>query len=261
MNFNLMKKDLIIQVFIYLSGVFSILYSIALNICVSFTNVFHYFFLIVGIIILFGGKMFRRIRKGELHLPKWLLRISCVLAVVLLIGFGMIEAIIIHATVNEAPKNLSYIIVLGAGLKGEKPSLTLAHRLDKSYEYLIENPDTKVIVSGGQGYDEPITEALAMERYLIEKGIDKERIIKEEDSTSTYENLKFSKELLNEMGEDVTSLKIGIISNDFHIFRALHLAKELSYQEVYGCSAKSVFWLKPNNYIREAFAVVKDCIF
>lgn len=256
-----MKKVRVIQFLIYFFGICSMLYCLALNICVSFTNVFHYFFLVAGIILFIFGKIFKRIRMGKIHLPKWLICIGCVLTLLCFICFGVIEGVIIHAAVSTAPKNLSYIIVLGAGLNGEKPSLTLTYRLDKSYEYLMANPDAKVIVSGGQGFDEPITEALAMERYLIEKGIDRERILREDASTSTYENLKFSKELLKMRGEDITSLKVGIVSNDFHIYRALYLARELSYNEVYGCSAKSVIWLKPNNYIREAFAVIKDCVF
>lgn len=258
--FYLMRKEKVLQILLYISGVLSILYSIALNVFISFTNIFHYFFLFVGLILVIFGIGFKQIHKRILHLPKWVFRIGFGFAIVGFVFFSVIEGIIICAAVQDTPSDLSHIIVLGAGLKGDKPSLTLKQRLDKSYEYLMDHPNTKVIVSGGQGFDEPVTEASAMERYLLDKGIKKERIIKEEASTSTYENLKFTKDLLYERGEDVTALKIGIVSNDFHIFRALHLAKELAYGEVYGCSAKSITWLKPNNYIREAFAVVKDCI-
>lgn len=208
--------------------------------------------------------MFRKLLKKtaahELKIPKTIGRIVSAFVLFGSIFFMVIEGLIINGALKTPPKDLDYLIVLGAGLRGDKPSLTLSYRLDLAYDYLMQNEHTKVLVSGGQGFDEPVTEAFAMEKYLLDKGIEKNRILKEETSTSTYENLKFSKELFKEQESIPDSLKIGIVSNDFHIYRALHLAKELSYQNVYGCGAKSVGWLIPCNYIREAFAVVKDCI-
>ena len=88
------------------------------------------------------------------------------------------------------------VIVLGAGLRGENLSLILRNRLDAAVEYYNENPEAVIVVSGGQGPDEDIPEAEAMERYLYEQGVPLNKIIKEDKSTSTEENFKFSKELL-----------------------------------------------------------------
>lgn len=255
-----MKKSKIVQFILIFSGIISILYSIALNLFISATNIFHYFFIFFGIFLIVLSCVIRKIQNGTLQIPKGIrlvFRISCMVGVLI---FIILEGVIIGASVRKPPENLDYLIILGAGLRGDRPSLTLAYRLDKAYEYMLINENTIAVVSGGQGFDEVIPEAEAMANYLMDKGIPKERILLEKKSTSTYENLKFSKELISSQNTDFSRLSIGVVTNNFHIFRALHLAKDLSYENVYGCSAKSLIWLMPNNYIREAFAVIKDCI-
>ncbi len=114
--------------------------------------------------------------------------------------FILVEGIILKDIVvnkNKDPK-VEYLIILGAGLKGDVPSEVLKYRLNKAVEYYKKNPDTIFIVSGGQGKDELISEAEAMEIYLSKRGIPIKNIIKEDKSTSTYENLKFSDKIIKE---------------------------------------------------------------
>ncbi len=98
---------------------------------------------------------------------------------------------------KEVSNEIPYILILGAKLFGDKPSQSLQNRLDVALKYLNENPKTKAIVSGGQGEDEDIPEAHSMRNYLVAHGINANRILIEDRSTSTYENLKFSKRFIS----------------------------------------------------------------
>lgn len=156
---------------------------------------------------------------------------------------------------NVASGKHTYLIVLGAKVKpGGIPSLSLQYRLDVALDYLKENPHTKVIVSGGQGPDEEQTEASFMRDYLIANGIEKNRIITEEQSTSTYENLYYSFALLPETEQAVT-----IVSNDFHLRRATYIANELGYEtDVIVASTPKSVEIKLN--IRERLALLRTYI-
>ena len=129
--------------------------------------------------------------------------------------------------------------------------------MEKGYEYLEAHPKTKAVLSGGQGPDEIMTEAQAMYVYLVNKGIDKERLILEDESHSTYENLTNSFKLIDAEKENAT---ISVVSNRFHILRAQIQAKKLG-RAVGGIGARSYVYLIPNYYFREFFAVMKEIVF
>ena len=153
---------------------------------------------------------------------------------------------------NEADGTNEYVVVLGAKVKpGGIPSLSLKYRLDVALDYLQKHPSVKAIVTGGQGADEDRTEASVMAAYLIEHGIDQNRIMLEDQSTSTYENLLYAKELLP---KEVTS--ITIISNDFHLKRAVILAGKVGLQAdvLAAPTPKSV---NTKSRIRERLALIK----
>lgn len=175
----------------------------------------------------FGGKRpFRRLSK-----IKWLrVTVSIVLAVFTLY-FAVIEGLVISGMAADGQEDLDYIIVLGAKVNGTNPSLALRCRIDRAYEYLTENPDTVAILSGGQGNGEDISEAEAMRRSLVERGISEDRLILESRSTSTEENLDFSYAII---GEDANS--VGLITNNFHVWRAVRAAKAQG-REACGISA------------------------
>ena len=110
-------------------------------------------------------------------------------------------------------KNLDYIIVLGAHVDGTRMTLALLERSRRALLYLEENPGTKAVLSGGKGDGENISEAEAMYRYLTGHGIDGDRLIREEESTSTKENLEFS---CRKIG--TTDCSVGVVTNNFHVW-------------------------------------------
>jgi len=163
-----------------------------------------------------------------------------------------------YGTIDNVDYDEDVVIILGAGIHGEQVTLTLARRLDKAVEYYAHNPDVVFVVSGGQGYQESITEALAMERYLIARGIPPENIIKEELSTSTYENFLFSDAILSQ--EFPSGYSAALITNNYHVYRAERMAQYA------GVSARhmgaAVTWYSiPAEYLREMMAVVKLWVF
>lgn len=189
-----------------------------------------------------------------------IIRVSVLIAkaglTVFLASFLLVEALIVHSAVYTGSGEADYLLVEGAALHGATPSLELFQRLEKAAEYLEQNSELVVIVSGGQGPRETITEAEAMKRHLVGKGIPEERIIKEDRSTSTYENLKFSGELIRR-ADKRQDIKLAIVTSDFHIFRSRFLARRLGFTAT-GVPAGTPLYIAPNHYVREYFAVVKS---
>ncbi|MBB4824384.1 uncharacterized SAM-binding protein YcdF (DUF218 family) [Sporosarcina luteola] len=147
-----------------------------------------------------------------------------------------------------------FAVILGAKVNGETPSLTLRYRLEEALAYAEAHPEVKLILSGGQGPDEGISEAEAMRRYLTQNGVDEQRLLIENQSTSTYENLLFTKQLLPE-----TEDKLTIISSDFHLARAKKLAQDLGFQtDVVIAKTPASVQMKQN--IRERLALIKTMI-
>ena len=195
-------------------------------------------------------------KKGILDIvPKW---IKIGFAAIMLLGiciFLTMECMIISKMNSKAEKDTEYVIILGAQVRGQRVTKSLAKRLDAAYDYLIENPDTKVICTGGRGRGEDISEALAEKRYLMEKGINESRIIMEDKSTSTYENLKFSYEIIGDENAD-----IAIVTNNFHVYRAMKLGKYVGFKNVQGIAGKSDNRLLLNYMVREGLALFKDTV-
>lgn len=223
---------------------------------IGLNNSFTYFWLFLGLMFAAAGTVSWHFYQGRLHLPKAVSIVFVVCMVVFLGVLGTAEALIIKNAVQKPEKNADYLVVLGARVNGTRITLNLKYRLDTALDYLNKNESTKVVVSGGQGKGEDITEAKAMSDYLIKNGIKKERIILEDKSKNTNENLKFTAELIGSK-----TGKIVIVSNDFHIYRAKCIAKKMGYTNVSGASAKTKPITIPNSFVREAFAVVKYKIF
>lgn len=165
------------------------------------------------------------------------------LAITLLYSAG----ICVFGTLNNATYNERYVIVLGAGLNGTEPTLALQSRLDATVDYMNRNTDAVAIVSGGQGTGETITEAEAMESYLISKGIASGRILREEQATSTYENFALSKNYVD--GSCV------FITNEFHVLRSLQMAKMNGIDAAH-IGAPTPITLLPVSCVRELLAQI-----
>lgn len=142
-------------------------------------------------------------------------------------------------------RKLDYIIVLGAGIKGEQVTPLLASRIDQGIEILKKNSKALLIMSGGQGKGEDIPEGEAMARYAINKGIDESKIIIEDKSTNTKENLLFSSKLMTK-----ESPRVGLVTTSYHVFRALILAKDLGIRCI-GFGSVTKWYFTFNALIRE----------
>lgn len=169
-----------------------------------------------------------------------------------IVAFCTIEGCIIGNMNAQGEPDLDYVIVLGAQVRESGPSKALRYRLDRTIDYLEENPDTICIVSGGQGHNEPFAEAQGMADYLQKHGIAENRIIQESKSESTMENIVNSKKLMRQ-----ENASVGIVTNDFHMFRALQIAHANGLKQAQGIAASSPKDMLVNNMVREFFAEIK----
>lgn len=241
-----------------LFGVIALLSVIYYGIIISYAGIqasFSLFWLalaaLCGVLaVLFSLKKFHVFLKG---LPQWI-RVPFFTTVILAaLCFVVVEGFILFHMFSKPQEDVDYLVVLGAQVRGDTITKSLKYRLDEAYDYLVEHPDTKVIVTGGQGEGENISEAAAMRNYLVEKGIGRERIVMERYATNTKQNLTYSRALIEEKDASV-----GIVTNSFHVFRSVSIARKLGMENVTGIPAKSDRLLLPNYMIREFFAVIKD---
>ena len=195
------------------------------------------------------GRLCRRVFQTALTLA--LVSLICIESYVINIGRSDLSALPADA-----------VVVLGAGVNGTQPSLSLYTRLTVALDYLEENPDVPVVLTGGRGYGEEITEAQCMYDWLTARGVDPARLILKEQAGNTAENFAFSKELLEEQGIDPAEDRVAVVTNDFHIARSRLIAARQGYGHVFGVPAE-LPWLhlEVNYYLREAFAMVKTWIF
>lgn len=192
-------------------------------------------------------------RKIMTVLPGWFKKTFMALVCAGLVLFIAVEGMILSKYSADAAPGADYCLILGAQWKSNGPSEALRRRLDRAVAYLNESPDTAAIVSGGQGSNEPFPEAVGMKEYLMNAGIAEERILTEPLSKNTYENLVLSGKLM-----DTANSRVVIVTNNFHVFRALQIAKKQGYGNVDGLAASSVTSFLPNNLLREFVGVLKD---
>ena len=201
-----------------------------------------------------------RLLRGKKQERTWRVVLLSLTAVCMLTVFGAMIYIDREGRSDTFEDGVApeFVVVLGAQVQGDQPSLTLKKRLDLTLDYLNEYPQAKAIVSGGQGPDEAYTEASVMADYLTVRGIAAERILREEKASDTRENLLFSREIAETNGMDTRS--VLIITSDFHLCRAKFLARKLGMQ-AYGLASQT--WpviLRLNYLLREVFAFVKAAI-
>ena len=179
------------------------------------------------------------------------------MTVILCIGLlvvGITEAIIIEASFGDPKEHCDYMVVLGAGVHGDQPSLSLRNRIDAAYTYLTTHPDVIAVLSGGQGEGENLTEAQCMYDHLTSMGISANRLWMEEQATSTWENLNFSLDLIEEKTGRRPE-KLGVLSSEYHLFRASLFADACNVEFV-GVPAKTTkISLRINYFLREVAGV------
>ncbi len=200
----------------------------------------------LGAMLLCYGIFFEKLKtKKIVHIF-----VAFVLSVVTVFG----SFLAVYGNIDNASYTEKTVIVLGCGIRGERVSVGLAKRLNKAYEYHEKNPDAVIIVSGGQGPQEDIPEALAMKRYLTEKGVPEEKIIMEDKSTSTITNFKYSHEIMKEKGLPEDS--VVFVTNAYHVYRGASYAKAEGLTVTH-LGTDIIWYTIPMNYLREMLAVVK----
>ncbi len=231
--------------------------AVTLNgIVLSFTSNFNLgnvLTLLLGIIFLLYGFYYKTASE---KLPK---SIKVIFVIILVIILGFVTFLLSYGTNDNATYKEDAIIVLGAGVHGETPSRILAERLNTAVEYHKQNPDAVIVVSGGQGPQETITEALAMERYLVSKGVRSEVIIREEKSTSTYENFVNSKAILDERFGN--SYNVAFVTNEYHVYRAGGIARSAGIENAAHIHSSTMWYSVLPGTLRETLAVLKFWVF
>ena len=226
---------MICNTLILLLGIFCLIYYLGMGIVISFGQSMLWLWPLAALVCFVRYALVRySLTHGvPVPLPRWFIllwRIALVCAFAL---FFSVESFVVSGSFAKVPENLDAILVLGAKVNGTAPSGALDQRIDAAARYLQANPHTLCIASGGQGDDEGISEAACIRNGLVAQGIEESRILLEESSTSTETNFLYSMPLLQD-----GVLSVGIVTNNFHIFRALKLAEAQSWpQQFYGIPA------------------------
>lgn len=211
--------------------------------------------ILLGALLTAYGVFFHRVNRA--HGPLiWLRNLG-------LFGLGCATAmstfLAVYGNMDSRAADVDAVIVLGAAVHGERPSLVLNRRMERAAEFHAQNPDAFIVVSGGKGMQEDISEAEAMRRYLVKKGVAEDKIIVEDNSFSTRENFRNSKKLLDERLGD--GYRVAYITSEFHIYRAGLVAKSEGFEKPAHFHVATDWPIWPQNYLRECLAVVKTWIF
>ena len=196
--------------------------------------------------------------KGRRY-PAWLKAIAA-LVLAGALSFCALLGAVLYGSYDHITGEPQVMVILGCQVMADgDPSVLLQDRLDTALDYLEEHPDLTVVVSGGQGSNEPVSEARCMADVLIQGGVAEEQIRLEDQSSNTMENLVFSRELLAREGIEVEETDVLVVSNGFHLTRARMLAGRFGYGEISTLAAPSSHL--PSRlymYIREPLALVKS---
>lgn len=221
----------------------------------STANLGTYLTIGLGVIFLATGLFFRIIKKLFIYpLFKLLYLLLCFAVILSVITSSFL---FVYGKADTATYKEDYLLILGCGLNGSEPTGPLTARLEKALEYCERNTNCKIIVSGGQGKNEDISEADAMASYLTEHGINRDRIIIEDKSTSTTENFKFSNRITDGA---LASSSVVFITNDFHIYRANSLAKLQGFTLNHLNAPTNLPSILPS-YLRENLALLQMIVF
>ncbi len=204
---------------------------------------------VLGLPLLLLGLFWARMDAGFwLFLRRFVLICYCLGCLFLL----FLGSLMLRAIDRGEHGDYDALIVLGAAVHGDRVTWVLSNRLDTAYDYAVQHPETTLVVSGGQGGGESVTEASAMAGYLIRKGVDPSRILIEDKATSTAENFAFSKAMIDEqLGPDAS---VGFVTTRFHVYRASRVAQKGGIS-ARGLGAPDVWYIALNNFLRECVGI------
>lgn len=224
-------------------GLLCIFYYLGSGMHAGFHVQFLNFWLFMGIILCLVGLI------KPLWKSKWITRLIVIGSIFYLVS----AAVVLRGSSSQGKQGLDYIVVLGAAVRGTGPSYVLEMRILTAYDYLVNNPDTMVIASGGKGSGQQVSEAECIANLLIEKGIEPERILLEEQSATTVENLSYAYEMIADKNSS-----IGVVTSDFHVARACFIARNQGFLEVSGIAAPYSKIMLPHYILREAAVFIVD---
>lgn len=198
--------------------------------------------------------------KGRRY-QRWI-RALLVLVAAGILCFAALFGAVIYGSYDHIQGDPQVMVILGCQVKNTGPSQLLRDRLNEALEYLDDHPDLTVVVSGGQGPDEPSTEARAMADYLMEEGVAEDQILLEDQSHNTIQNFRYTAQLLEEQGYDLDNTQVLVVSNGFHLTRARMLAERTGFSEISTLAAPSSHLpSRLKMYIREPLALAKSFVF
>lgn len=261
--------------FLNIAGSFCLLYFIFIMLYVGPRFSFHYVWAVAGIVLhslagIIGKKAWVFIPAAVLYAGGGLLIVGLILLLAMEIR--------VFSKMRVYPRRpVQYMIVLGACVRGTRVTRSLAYRLKKAASYAKTHPQCMLVVSGGQGPGEDITEAQAMYLYLQKLGIPRDRILLEDQSVNTQENLIFSRNVIlsyeaqkkeaEEQADTVSetmqekNLVIAVCSNNFHMYRAIALANAAGQWKVEGLAAMTDPFMWLSFTVREGAALFKELLF
>jgi uncharacterized SAM-binding protein YcdF (DUF218 family) len=239
-------------------GIISISYFIILKLTL-WKMAFSEFWMFLGVILILISVLLSKGTNPLNLINPTFKRVVFAIILILMIAFSILEGLIIYNGSVKDIEKPDYLLVLGAGLNYDKLSASLRYRLIETLEFYNKNPEVKIIVSGGQGKDEALSEALAMKNFLVSNGVPEDLIILEDKSTNTYENFKFSKAIVDEQDKKESYL-FTVVTNNFHMFRSKYIGEKLGIKVLRYPSPCNII-SAPNFYVREAFASIKTIIF
>lgn len=256
-----------------------VIYYVVIVIYSGFTTSFSFVWLLFAGACLLFALGWEYYMKHKDKVPLWLSVPVVTVCCAGILIFAVVEIMIFTGAAGRDTSGLDYVIVLGARVREEGISKSLKNRLDKAIDYLEDNPGVTLVLSGGQGKDEPCSEAVAMRDYLLFNGVDEKQLILETRSTSTVENIAYSRIAIEEdqarrkaarskssvvmepgtyMEVPDRPIRIGVLTSDFHVFRAEKIAEKWGISDIYGISSESDPILFVHFCVRECAAILKD---
>jgi len=236
-------------------GITIILYFIAVSFIWGRIDAFNMLMIFFGVLWIIVTKKIEKVRIVFGKLPKIIRIFLKIFLFAIILSFLFIQGAILFNMRSNATESADYVIILGCQVNGTIPSVPLVRRVNTAINYLNRNQFTNVIVSGGQGPGEDISEAEAMRRLLIRSGINEKRIFIENRSRNTKQNLEFSNNLYNLLNKNVI-----IVSSDYHMFRVILTARKLNYKNIEIMSGKTQLSVLPAYLLREYVSIMYNLV-
>lgn len=212
---------------------------------------FHLSWLVLAVVSTLIGVIRDQSRKGMIHIPELFTALFSVFCLIIILILVAVVLLIVRAGRPVPEPDADYLIVLGAHVNGMTISRALQNRLDSAMDYWLKYPQVKLILSGARGPGEDITEAEAMQKYLLHRGIPAENLILEAGSFSTEQNIVNSCALA-----ELKNRKTVVVTNRFHLYRAMQLCKKQGMQKVSGLGAEDSLIMIPTYYLREVCVII-----